>query len=266
MTTEAATWAVIKYQPDVRRGEPRNVGIMVSVGQDVQLEFLGEVGNGRIDGRSVTSTVGSVDNYKRWVAYFRRAASQGRFEAVVERWQERRTESNFYVGEPGSIELGNRTLPDVTASLFGDLVGPRIDVEAVSPEHQAEDALLRQVFERLNVQPVPQPKRNITAEGVEMPIIFDFGYRNGQLHLMDHLRMGSSNVTTRKAAFDFTQRAQFARQANWSDSFIAFYVKPSRHLTEQAEAALSFVNRLGHTIDLTDLDSATQETAHALHI
>ncbi len=260
MSTDAM-WMLVKYQPDVRRGEPRNVGVIVSFDGDVQTRFLGETENGRIDGRTIGSVVESVDNYKSWVAYFKRAVSQGRFDSMVHRWQERRHESNFYLSEPGVMSVNDHT-PDIASLLFAELVGPRITGPGAS--HTSEDELISTVFSRLSVQPIVRPSLRVDAFGISTPISFDYGYQNGRFHLMDHLRLGSTHVSARKSAYDFVQRAQFAKTAGWSESFVLFYAKPNKSLGDDAEAALKIADHFGYSVDLSDLDEATATTGAIL--
>ena len=67
-----AEWLVAKYMPDLRRREPKNVGVLLRMGDSCFSRFLGEQSGGQIDGRHVHGLVNSVQNYKAWVGYWKR--------------------------------------------------------------------------------------------------------------------------------------------------------------------------------------------------
>lgn len=74
MTASAETrYLLAKYIPDLRRQEPRNIGIIVWSPEGLVARFLGEKPDETeaIDGRSVPPFVTSLSAYKQWVNYWR---------------------------------------------------------------------------------------------------------------------------------------------------------------------------------------------------
>jgi hypothetical protein len=67
-------YLVAKYVLDLRRMEPRNIGVIVWAGGAVGARFLAERSEqpGEVDGRSVAAFVTSPNAYKQWVRFWRR--------------------------------------------------------------------------------------------------------------------------------------------------------------------------------------------------
>jgi hypothetical protein len=63
-------WFVAKYMSDLRRREPRNVGVILSSNGHLFCRFYGERPSGELDGRRMKG-VASSDNYRDWVHYWR---------------------------------------------------------------------------------------------------------------------------------------------------------------------------------------------------
>lgn len=70
-------WFVAKYMPDLRRREPKNVGVVLQFGERALSLFQGERSDGVIDARRLKGDVESAANFKAWVDYWRHAAADG---------------------------------------------------------------------------------------------------------------------------------------------------------------------------------------------
>jgi hypothetical protein len=102
-------WFVAKYMPDLRRREPRNVGVILFAGDRILSRFLGEDPRdpGKIDGRMIRHRVGSSDNYRDWI-HFWRTIAPGRPEQVLVR----RPTDNYYVERGGQRLSASATEPE----------------------------------------------------------------------------------------------------------------------------------------------------------
>jgi hypothetical protein len=63
-------YVLAKHVPDVFRGEPRNIGIIVWSELGVAAQFWGVDAYGVLDKRQVPPFVNSSDAYRQWVAYW----------------------------------------------------------------------------------------------------------------------------------------------------------------------------------------------------
>jgi hypothetical protein len=126
-------WFIAKYMPDLRRREPRNVGIVLFAGDRMLSRFLGEdtCDSGKIDGRSIRHKVGSSDNYRDWVHFWRTAAAGGPDQIIT-----RRPADNYYLERGGQQLAGGAAEPEALLSrLFAQLVA---DVEEPTEEETEE--------------------------------------------------------------------------------------------------------------------------------
>lgn len=63
---------IAKFVPDLRRLEPRNIGVIVWANGQVSARFAGERDDERLDLRSVPSFVGDKRAYDQWVHFWRK--------------------------------------------------------------------------------------------------------------------------------------------------------------------------------------------------
>lgn len=71
------SFVVFKYVPDLRRQEPRNVGVALVHPTGVHARFVGEGLPGDIDLRTVRPLIGDTGAYEQWVDYWRYHIDQG---------------------------------------------------------------------------------------------------------------------------------------------------------------------------------------------
>jgi hypothetical protein len=264
--TETRVWAeyrLVKYQADVRRGEPINIGVIVTGPNGAsELRFIGETEPGRIDGHAVRGRFGSLENYKRWVAYFYRSREQGRLEHAISRWYDRRAESSYFIGAPAHAALSDDNIETIAAQVFHELVAR---AKASTDDSDPEDSRLQAVFRQLNIVPSENPSYSVTVGTLNDAIVaFDYGFQNGRLHLMDEFVL-SGHKQARMTAYDFASRARVALDAHVANSFIGFYDLRERPIDPQTETALEYIETFAHTINLAD-DDILSKAAEALGV
>ncbi len=118
MTTE---WFVAKYIPDLRRREPRNIGVILVVDGVAHHKFVGDHSDRPlgVEGRNVAKMVASTENYKAWVEHWRIAADEQRVTDLLAK----RTTDNYYVERGGFMLAGDAGSPgQILGRLFAMLV------------------------------------------------------------------------------------------------------------------------------------------------
>jgi len=240
----------LKYVSDQLSREPRNVGLIVSHEWDGRVElkarFVGQRANGSVQGRALHMP---TDVYQRWVSYFVRKVQAAQWDDL--RALARTRPTSFYLDHI-SVLTDDQPLEMVLDRLYPDVV----TVKSETSEGPRDD--LKDQVERVLQSAGVFPERTPTVTGKIgddfVPVQFEYGYTNGQLHLMDRVQVHGPQVAVRKNAFDFAMRAQMAREAEAAQSFVAFV-----NLQDSAPAIendLKVLDRWAHVIDVGDLPEA----------
>lgn len=193
----AVRFLIAKYVPDLRRMEPRNVGVIVWQNGDVAAHFVAERPDrpGEVDGRSVPGFVTSVSAYKQWVRYWRKQLEKPSIrplqggEAVPRSAPEyialliATSRENFHLVESGMLldRVEGDALPQVADYLFNTLVeGPLAVEEARDPS--LED-VCQKLIEETHLDTLPYFRRNYAltcrVREAEETFEFSFAYGNG---------------------------------------------------------------------------------------
>lgn len=260
-------WDIIRYLPDIKRGEPRNVGVALILDDTVSIRFFGEQVPGRVDGRSVRTRINELQNYKDWIAYFRRKALSGQWEDV-KRSRLRRPDYPYYVDRGGVIfDVSPDNVDMELDALFQEVVAdPTRESRGYSIDEERSDSLTEQVDRILQNIPA-EFSRNVAVPGefsggprggapIQEDIRFKFGYQNGRMHLLD-------NVSSTANAYSFFARAEAAYRLNSNLNFLAFYRsdKFGRH-----EAELDVIERYANTVNVEDEQAAVNLVAEIVGV
>ena len=109
MVKAEAKWLVIKYVPDLMRNEPRNIGVVAIVGDDVKLMMLP---------RKPRWVKASAAMWRGWLGWFEHLEAE---RGPSEQWTARRAGDAFYVVE-GGWTAGARSAESLAVEMFGRLV------------------------------------------------------------------------------------------------------------------------------------------------
>lgn len=243
-----ASWHLIQYMADPRRREPRNIGIAVETPDGWLLKFIAEESDGRINGQKLRSQHVKKDVYESWIQYYRRKALAGNWDEV----------EHFHSRRPGNFTtaLAGRTWePERDWSAFVD----RLYVSLIEEERPPQPmeifrSKVDRVFDIAGIVPTREVlvpgKWSPSSEEVNIP--FDFGYQNGQYHVMDAVTLGRrQSITDFKARLDAVERARVVK------SCIAFYETPG--LDEgQIDEALRPLEDGAHPIPVDDEEKAAE--------
>ncbi|MFC4856761.1 hypothetical protein [Actinophytocola glycyrrhizae] len=262
-----ADWDVIRYLPDLKRGEPRNIGVALIVEGIARVRFFAEQEPGKVDGRSVRTRVNDLQNYKEWIAYFRRKAASGHWEDV-KRSRLRRPDYPYYIDRGGVIfDVSPENIDVELDALYQEVVAdPNREGRTSSVAEDHPDSFAEQVDRILQSVPAHFNK-NVTVPGVfaggprggnsiQDNIRFRFGYQNGRMHLMD-------NVSSPPYAYSFFARAEAAYRVDTTLSFLAFY---RRDKFGRNEGEIDIIERYANTVDVEDEEAAIDLVAEIVGV
>lgn len=194
---KAQYWTV-QYIDDIFRNEPRNIGVIVRIGDEIDARFVGETGTGDIDGRRL-KLFKYPEVYREWHHYWRRMIKRGSMDKLI-----RQTESNFRVSQGGLVtDIGTDGTDAVVNYLYSLLISEKGFSEALKEEEDnrqdesekpLENEVLNIFLERGLVSDSSEPdlfikspiRRNSIVEGSSCKIHRPaFVQENGRLYVME---------------------------------------------------------------------------------
>lgn len=275
---------IAKYIADLKRGEPRNIGVIVWTPGEVVCKFIGQSDDlpGKVDGRSVPDFVNSVTAYKQWVKYWNKSATCGVFappdgKPGVERSDERflnaiaaTSKGNFVLVEAGFglDEMQGDDLRSFAGYLFETLVASHAPEE---PRDLTLEELCDELFEESTLNADP----NFYSKGfpVECPIPsgpvdrleFSHAYKNGTLHRL-YQRMPipkkkSSRLlwkSVHETAWKF-EKVQGANIITQNQGAVLVFVSEEQEREEDVKRSIGVLNSVSRVINLRRKDDALQE-------
>ncbi len=252
MTTR---WFTAKYVPDLRRREPRNVGVILVHNDVVTARFLGEV-SGRVDGRYVRSAA-SLENYKAWVAHWRRCAAGG----AVDRLLQHRNDDNYFVEIGGEmLTTDDRAPEDVLEDLYGVLVEPP------PPETETVKELADAVLLRAGI--ATRVERDVRIVTGEDELQFDYKFLNGDAHLMKRVTLATPDERSwnyvHAAAWTFEKTAGMKDEAD--RAFRGLALVKGRPKDRDFDRQLGVLRDVAEVVDVREVETAASGISKALHL
>lgn len=257
--SKQAEWLVARYIPNMQRREPKNIGVVLKIGDQLLSRFLGEGSKGRIDGRRVHGFVNSVENYKAWVNYWQGATQDS--SKNLRTLTQRRSDDSYFLEYAGERMFGSEhTDPnDMLDHLYSILVEEMPEPDTLN---------VRQLSERVLVDAGIRDKvveKYRFSVSVTDSALFDYKYENGALHLMKRVTLtypderSWSNVHA--AAWDFEKAA--SHLSSNEGQLIAF-VKV-RSSDSELESQMGLLDDLAYVVDVGQVQEATSELTKLLH-
>lgn len=263
MSNETATWHMIKYLPDLRRREPRNVGLVLATPEGWLTKFVGEAPDGEIKGNRVKGH-SDLEVYKTWVSYFRRKAELQRWEDV-ERLQRLRR-SNYFSEVGGEIyDREGKSWRAILDVMFAELVQDQVDrMDQVSIS--SREYILSQARSALAIANVQyEEKVEVPARfGNRMSTVpFEFRYTNGVTHLMDTVNIHGRNAASRarelRARIVAAREARPGKDQNPID-FFTFYIAGDNE-SERVDEVLMPLEAESFAIEVSNVGNAADRVA-----
>lgn len=242
-----ATWYLVQYTADLRRHEPRNIGLALTDGAHWYLHFRGVDDLGRVDARQIRGWGISRETYQSWVDYFHRKALQGAWEEALTLQQ--RKPSNFSVVSGGMLLAEESDWELEAKQLFSELVTTRPHrVTAPSPLESA-----RELFRRAEIHPeedVFLPGR-WREGGEQVGIPFKFQLTAAKTSTLEALPPKEKDIVSLKARLDAVGRVQGAPY------FIALL--PLSKISEKNwDQLLMPIEQTAHVVDMDAAEAPMQ--------
>ena len=274
-------YLLAKYVPDLRRGEPRNVGVIVWSPDGVEARFVGEKPGrpGDIDGRSVPSFVTSPAAYRQWVEYWtyqlRReeiapvngGVAVGRERVEFLEALRASNKGNFALVDGGflldRVEAGS--LGDLADHLFRALVETSVVEEAADPSLYD---MTQRVLDSTGIQHDPRFKSryrlSCTIEGgADERFEFDYAFENGSLKRLYQKLALPKRHETQQVRIDATawkfERVVTAGLLTGDRPVALIYPTEEQLSDPETNRMLSVLGTVGRVLDLHDQDAAEGE-------
>jgi hypothetical protein len=267
-----------KYLPDIRRGEPRNIGVIVWSPFGLAARFLAEEDQATsVDGRSVPSFVTSVSAYKQWIQYWRyqltkdeisSAPSEGSSSGSVSRRSPdfidammKSSRGNFLLTEGGFVvdSITEDDLTELTDHLFNSLV------ETAAQEEPRDRGLEEVCDELLKESSLWRDHRFQRHYAVECPVanttviyLFNYAVFDSSLRRLYQLvplskRRTSQQKNIHDAAWTF-QNVSKARIIPPEDTAALVFIREEQKKDDELRRYLDELKTVTRVIDLGNED------------
>lgn len=276
-------YLLAKYIPDLRRGEPRNVGIVVWSDGNVEARFLGEKVSrpGEVDGRSVPAFVTSPPAYKQWIEYWRLQLGResiipatggcpiGRNRPEFLSVLMAASKGNFVLVEGGFLldPVAAEGVPALADYLYATLVdAPAPD----DPRDTTLDDIVSRILQRTGM--TQDPNFHVRYElpcqigdGREEKFNFDYAYENGTLRRLYKQLPFPRRHDTQQMRVDATawkfDRVNLAGILNGDRPVAIVYPTDEQLNDPETKRMLGVLETVGRVLDLHDEEAAEAEFA-----
>jgi hypothetical protein len=274
-------YLLAKYIPDLRRQEPRNIGIIVWSSEGLEARFLGERDDDAdtIDGRCVPPFVTSLNAYKQWVRYWRTEIEKSEIKPVsggepVAKDLPEFTEvlktanrGNFVLEDGGRLldKVDVEELPRVASELFNALV------ETGSQDESRDlklDEVCDELLEMTKLAANPYFHNSFQVEcpvpGTHETFVFSHAYKRiavERLYQRVHLprkRKSFLKKNFHDAAWTF-EKVIDAKIIERERTGALVYVADEQRSDSQIQNALQVLGSVTRVINLNDREVALQE-------
>lgn len=251
-----ANWYLFQYTADLKRHEPKNVGVALEAPYGWHFQFRGvSDATGKVDGQQLRDLKVDKDLYGAWVKYFRRKASEGEWEVAMT--LQHRRPSNFSVIRGGVLLKDSAAWDMETVNLFNELVD--VPQSNVTIYDAAWDVIKRS---GLNAEKNIGMNGSWRQGGPQVSIPFKFGVhqRKSGIHLVDVAAANFNALTGLRARMDAVSRVQDLPP-------LVALVPLSRHQEsgDGFEALLNSVEEDGHILDV-DNERTVDDLRERFHL
>lgn len=247
------TWYLLQYTADLRKHEPKNMGVLVEAPDGWHMRFAGLRPDGTLDARKLRAFQVDKGVYMSWVEYYQRRALKDRWGDVIT-YQQRRG-GNFRVIKAG-IHLKHEDNWELfTEVLFSDLVH-----QPTSGGHSILDTV-EEILSKAMVSAQPEvevPGKWNPADPEPVMLHFDYGVDANSYHLLEIVSSQQASILGLKAKIDAVTRVEPSTKLV---TFLSF----KTYKTERAlDAALRPLEAVARPIDVDEVDAAADHLREVL--
>lgn len=256
-----ARWLVAKYVPDLRRQEPRNIGVILQYSDAVLCRFRGQRLDGTVDGRRLPRWIRSVTNYKGWTEYWNKTASTlaGEIGELVTR----DPSSEYFLDTGGELLASpdEQSPANILEDLYSVLVEePEEDVASIT-------LLSDRLLNSLEI-PRDQLQTNVDfrlklPDGTLDTIRFHYVYDNGRSNLMQRLSISTSDRSWQQThavmwGFEHARQHQLLKDPQMI-ALVRVRQSEANEERRGAQEQLDLLRSSGDVVNVQDLKAAAQQ-------
>ncbi len=187
-------YLVAKFIPDLRRLEPRNVGIVLWANGETSARFVGEREDGALDLRRVPGFITDKRAYEQWVKFWRAELSKPTIEFLrtsraLSKGSSRCLDAlmstspgNFYLSDGGTLLDQLDDIEEAMSFLFGELVDSK---ESERVKEKSLETLCAGLLRESHFIDSPHFKEQypvrLKVDGVDAEFHFSYAAANGTL-------------------------------------------------------------------------------------
>jgi hypothetical protein len=256
MADRQADWYLIQFTANMKRREPRNVGVALRSPQGWLARFFG-VENGHVDGRRLRPLSVSADAYAAWVDHYTRHLNNDGWERVLRDRKER----NFAVVPGGTIYETRATWATELDRLYSELVDDDTSSRTLA-ERESSLEIASRVLRVANIA----AERDVQVEADfgerKTDVRWDFAHQNGSLHLMNSLRLTGRNPAILTESFYARAKAVGAARPKLT-KFVCFY--DGLENQTNVDRVLAPIEAVATTVDLSNFEEAVETVQRHVH-
>lgn len=189
-----ARYWVAQHIPDLFRNEPRNIGVVVQLGDALAARFFGETDESQLDGRKLRAFT-HPEVYRQWVEYWRNEVAKGTPDLLAEA-----SGSHYRLVSGGHVvDTEPDSVHDVLDYLYAVLVSEgglrealatqaELQEQSVSPLEQdiLKEFLAQEILADGNELWIPHPVRcRVQVRGQKVAYTPPFVQENRLLYVME---------------------------------------------------------------------------------
>lgn len=209
-------WLVARYVRDLRRGEQRNIGVVLFHNGHAYMRFMAEdpAKPKGVDGHKMRGVVSSTDNYKDWVESWRyEVAERG---TPIEELVARRAGDNYFLQRGGYALVDDERDPDALLDrLYTELVAPL--PEAESDELSVAESVFEEVGQACHLE--QQYELNLDPDR----LLFEYAIPRSKPLLFRTCKLNSSPKKTWAAVHDAVYSVETANSSGLAESYVVAY-------------------------------------------
>jgi hypothetical protein len=268
-------YLIAKYISDLRRVEPRNIGVILWTPSGTAARFLAEKPErcGEVDGRSIPPFVTSATAYKQWIEFWRHELENNEMESVQDSGKRasrsvsafldilvESNKGNFVLTEGGFLLDPIEDIDEAADFLFNTLV-------ETNAQEQPRDVTLDEVCERLieksNLSRDANFHNGFPVKCEVETFEFSYAYRNGSIkRLYQRVPLSRQQAMRQKNVHDAAWMFERVTESNIvkrHDAVSLVFVPEGQSGESDVDRWLQVLNTVSRVVNVGDEQTALRE-------